>query len=282
VLYLRTFGESNADYLIISSISQDAWPGDKAGRRELSRFWAMVPGNHLPLERSIDYVQSNSSSWKVKIHKQNIDADIIVAFVSSKGSPFPPLSHAPPGNISQADYLHFLNQIYSIPLSRHMSGIGLLREIGYIQRLGAISKVVTICRIVQFDEIINLIHLAGFAAHGFAHSADWRKIIAPRMTLLDQQIRWIETAYGPLPFKDPSPGSRMIDDLAAQLDPACDAILAGHTKSLYEKRWGSLEYIYPAGTPDSELPIGRSRVARSLPPDHKRKVFRYWKVKITI
>lgn len=284
-LYLRTFGGTKEDHAIIASIAQALSTngrvivmGDGAGRQELLRFWKRVYGNHNNFERCIEYIKSDSSSWKIEIHRQIVNADIIIAFVSSKGASFPQLNHAPPGDISRGDYLEFLDQVYSAPLSKHMSGVGLLKEISYLQRLGAIPRVITICLKTQFDEIINLIKLAEFASHGFAHSATWRKVIAPRMTVLDQQLRWIDATCGPLPFKDPAPGSHVVDGLAEQLIPAFNDVLSGRTKSRYEERWGTLEFVYPPGTPDSGLPVGRFHVARPLPPDRRNKVFRYWKI----
>lgn len=285
VLYLRTFGGSKADHIITASISQAIGArgsvivmGNKEGQAEISRFWAASPNSHAALNQCVEYIVSSNAEWKIKIHRQIVDADVIVMFFSPKGESFPPVSHGNPGDISQSDYIDFLNQVYATPMSGHMSGIGLLNELSYVQRLGAMPKVVTICRAVEFQEIRELIQLAEFAAHGFAHSADLRKTIAPRMTVHDQQLRWLAGTRGPILFSDPSPGDYMIDSLREQLGPAFEDVLAGRTKSLYEEHWGRLEYAYPAGTPDSDLPIGRSNIPRSLPPDGKRKIFRYWNV----
>jgi hypothetical protein len=285
VLYLRTFGGSKAEHFIIASISKALMNrgrvivmGDSADLPMLSKFWTAHFGSHLSLEQCVDYIKGDNSTWRVQVHRQIVDADIIVAFFTSKDSSFPPVSNPEPTNISQTDYIDFLNQVYATPLSGHMSGMGLLHEICYVQRLGAIPKTVTICRLAELREIVDLIRLAGFASGGISHSGDLRKVIAPRLTVLDQQLQWLGASYGPIPFKDPSPTSDIVDGLDEHLAISFEDVLSGRTNSIYEDQWGRLEHVYLPGTPDSELPLGRSEVARSLPPDYRQKILRHWKV----
>lgn len=281
-LFLRTFRGSQSDHLLAAAIAKELQGGhlvimgNRRARNDLAGFWAKSSEKLPPFSSCIDYVVSDDRSWRRQVHRQIVDAEIIVVFFSPKGEGFPRINNAPAARLSETDYTEFLERVYATPLSGHMSGTGLLHELCYVQRLGAIPKTITICRQPEFNSVKDRIELAEFGSHGIAHSATLDKVLAPRLTALDQQLRWLSASYGPIPFQDPVRGIQVIKGLHGHLSDAFDDVLSGRAKSRYLARWGRLEHGYPSGAPDSMLPLGKSRHPRTLPPDHKLKILRHW------
>jgi hypothetical protein len=203
LLFLRTY-RHDPDTLGLIAAAAVAMPenssvvllGSQSDALDLASFWrdAVVDPT-----LTLDYMVTDPAGWKAAVHRQIVDADAVLLLLSPKELSYPEVSQ-PPSSLPEFEFMRLWDTIYSTPLSRPMTGIGLLYETTYLWRLGAIGKTLTLVRTDYLEKTMRLIELASFAAVGTAHTLSLSGIVAPRLTALDQQLRWLSAAYGPVTF----------------------------------------------------------------------------------
>ncbi|WP_069159963.1 hypothetical protein [Nocardia altamirensis] len=260
VLFLRTFTADDASYVVLNSLAMalDGGVGridivsDLRDRSEIERHWTTAFGASSPTER-INFVASTPDGWRQEILHRIALTDVIVLHVSPKDVNFPEFPFGPPSTKLGGDGVW--ERIMDAPLSRPITGPGLLREVVYLNRLRRLPMTIVICDDRYQETLDDMIALSGLMGDATDLAGNF---VTPRFAAIDKQLGHLHKAYRGLTY-------RRLEG-AAVLPGLSDAI----SRTLADMRTADLT---PPTLPwrPQDL-VGRSPTPRRLPPDNQPKI----------
>jgi hypothetical protein len=181
-------------------------------------------------------------------------ADAIVLYLSPKDVDFPEFPFADAKHqIATGEEMR--NALVDAPMSRPITGPGLLREVAYLNRANMLPITVLVCGEQYQGTLNDLIALAG--AMGDATDLAGN-LLTPRFTATDKQVGHLHKAFRGIGFQ---PGETASELGAAIRTALADLRAAGITRQPVPWRLRDL--------------WGRSPEPRNLPPDNAAKIIEF-------
>jgi TPR repeat protein len=264
VLYLRAFKGAELDCIFIAIVALSVAYlgrlvviGPAEGRVKLQEHWMGFPAE-FSFDKLVEYISTDSDSWRAIVYEQVSTADCIVVHASPREWDYPDWAPIEMKVESVTDF-------YKVPIEDPVTGMGLLRELAYIEAFDRIRQTVLLCEDQDCRELMRLIKKAvGPPGDIFMVSEGELRPAAPKIGALNRKLGVMSDARSVVTFNRielaqsaPWPSIR--------LEAAILQILAesgGHTKP--EK--------------DKKAQTGVSDSPRRLPPDWMLKVLQFTRV----
>ena len=260
VLFLRTFREDEANFVILNTLAMAMEGGngrieiisDLRDKQKLEHNWRQAFGSdRSPFER-IDFTLTADDTWRKKVLQRMAHADVILLNLSHKDLDFPEFPFAPPQEKFAWD------DFIKAPFVKPITGFGLLREVSFLNRMRRLPRTVVVCDECDQMTFDDLIALGGMIGHATDTAGNF---VTPRLTALDKQIGYLGKAYRGITFRRDA--SEMV------LPELADTIR------------NVLSNFGTGGRPNESVPwklhdlCGRTSNPRRLPPDNKLKVISF-------
>ncbi len=264
VLFLRTFKEDEANFVILNTLALAMEGGsgridivsDLRDRRELEDHWRQAFGNDCSPSERIDFTASEDNTWRRQVLQRMAQADVILLNLSPKDLDFPEFPFAAP----KAEYNgeQFWDNFMATPFIKPITGLGLLREVSYLNRMRRLPRTVLVCDERYQPTLDDLIALAGTMGDASDLAGNF---VTPRLTALDKQVGYLSQAYRGITFRCDT-GETILPELA-------DSIRGVLGDFRIDDR-------IPEAVPwQPEDLCGRSTRPRCLPPDNEQKLISF-------
>jgi tetratricopeptide (TPR) repeat protein len=261
VLFLRTFNDDNSGYVVINSLAAALDDGagrieivsDQRDRDAIEHHWSAAFGARPSSER-IDFITAPREGWRRVVLERMAATDVIVLHLSPKDVDFPEFPFGPSVNQIPTGE-DFWKEYVNAPMSRPITGPGLLREVSYINRTNMLPITVVVCDERYQGTLNDLIALSGAMGDATDLAGNF---ITPRLAAIDKQVGHLRTAYRGISFqrREDVP---VLPDLAAAIRRALADMRAEKiTRRPMPWRLQDLS--------------GRTSEPRGLPPDNKAKI----------
>ncbi|MBM7494197.1 tetratricopeptide (TPR) repeat protein [Micromonospora luteifusca] len=266
VLFLRTFTEDDASYVVLNSLGAalDGGSGrieivsDQRDRATVEQHWAEAFGKR---PAPIDFVAPGRDGWRRTVLERMAAADVIVLHVSPKDVDFPEFPFAQPSTELGMDWDRFMDA----PMAGPITGGGLLREVSFLNRVRRLPVTVVVCDGRYRDTLDDLIALGGVMGDFTDMAGNW---VTPRLAAIDKQVGHLRRAYRGISYRR-ADGEVVVSDLAGALGLA-----------LGDLRDADIT-LEPAPWRPADL-CGRSPEPRRLPPDGAAKIVAYTDVEAVL
>lgn len=251
VLFLRTFAGDDTAYQVIGSLAAALDGG--SGRIEI----VSDQRDRDAIDPRVDVIPATRENWRRVVLERMFAADAIVLYLSPKDVDFPEFPFADSRHeIATGEEL--LNALVDAPMSRPITGPGLLREIAYLNRANMLPITVLVCGEQYRSTLNDLIALAGAMGDATDFAGNF---LTPRFTATDKQVGHLHKAYRGISFQPGETGS----DLTAAIRTALSDLRAADvTRKPVPWRLRDL--------------WGRSPEPRNLPPDNAAKIIAFSEV----
>jgi hypothetical protein len=248
VLFLRTFTGDDTAYQVIESLAAALDGG--SGRIEV----VSDQRDRDAIDPRVDIIPATRENWRRVVLERMFAADAIVLYLSPKDVDFPEFPFADAKHqIATGEEMR--NALVDAPMSRPITGPGLLREVAYLNRANMLPITVLVCGEQYQGTLNDLIALAG--AMGDATDLAGN-LLTPRFTATDKQVGHLHKAFRGISFQ---PGETASELGAAIRTALADLRAAGITRQPVPWRLRDL--------------CGRSPEPRNLPPDNAAKIIEF-------
>ncbi|MCC8251561.1 hypothetical protein [Saccharothrix luteola] len=191
VLFLRTFTGDDTAYKVIDSLA--AALGGGAGRIEI----VSDQRDRDAIDPRVDIIPATRENWRRVVLERMFAADAIVLYLSPKDIDFPEFPFADSRHrIATGEEMH--DALVDAPMSRPITGPGLLREVAYLNRANMLPITVLVCGEQYQGTLNDLIALAGAMGDATDPAGNF---LTPRFTATDKQVGHLHKAYRGISFQ---------------------------------------------------------------------------------
>ncbi|WP_086667581.1 hypothetical protein [Lentzea kentuckyensis] len=246
VLFLRTFTGDGTAYEVIDSLAAALDGG--SGRIEI----VTDQRDRDAIDPRVDIIPATRENWPRVVLERMFAADAIVLYLSPKDVDFPEFPFADSRHqIATGEELQ--DALVDAPMSRPITGPGLLREVAYLNRANMLPITVLVCGERYQGTLNDLIALAGAMGDATDFAGN---LLTPRFTATDKQVGHLHKAYRGISFQPGGTG------LTAAIRTAL-ADLRAENVTRQPVPW-RLQDLW-----------GRSPDPRNLPPDNAAKIIEF-------